>query len=240
MLYLQRNNIGGIMLKERDIKTLLSCKLFTEITAMEFKTMSPCIAPISRFYKKGEYIFRQGDHVNSLGVIISGQVVLERIDYWGNRTLQTKLHESDVFGEAYACLPKVQLIMDVVAVTDVHIVFINIQKIMDTCKNMCVYHKQLSRNLLDILVHKNILLNEKAVHLSQRSIRNKITSYLSEQSKMNNEDEFSINLDRQGLADYLCVDRSALSSELSKLKKEGLIDFRKNKFKLLSIKDDIV
>ena len=227
------------MFKDTDISALLACKLFSDITAKEIKSMIPCIAPISKKFEKGEYIFREGNHLTSLGIVISGEVVLERIDYWGNRTLQSKLHESDVFGEAYACLPEVQFIMDAVAVTDVHIIFINIHKIMDTCKNMCSYHKQLSRNLLDILVYKNIFLNEKAVHLSQRSIRNKITSYLSEQSKLNNSDDFTINLDRQGLADYLCVDRSALSSELSKLRKEGLIDYKKNKFRLLNVIKDI-
>lgn len=222
------------MQNDNDIRVFQMCELFSKIDKNDLVTMLRCISPVYRNYNKGEYIFSEGDTIDSLGIVIKGDIVLEIIDYWGNRSVLSKFSESDVFGESYACSENKALIMDAVAQNEVRVAFIKISKILNMCKNLCGYHKQLNRNLLDIVVNKNLSINAKSVHISQRNTRNKILSYLTEQSSIMQSNIFDISFDRQGLADYLCVDRSALSNELSKLKNEHLIDFSKNHFVLLN------
>lgn len=208
--------------------------LFVGIEESEMDTMLPCLSADIKKYKKDEFIFRQGDYVRSLGMVLKGRAHIVQEDFWGNRNILTQIDPGQIFAETYACLNKKELRVDVIAEEDVEILFLDMQKVIGVCASACRFHTILIRNLLDVLAGKNLMLTTKIGHVMQRSTREKILSYLSEQSQLAHTSEFIIPFNRQELADYLSVDRSALSNELSKLSKEGMIEYKKNKFKLYS------
>lgn len=205
---------------------------FTGIEEAEMNTMIQCLNADIKKYRKDEFIFRQGDYVRSLGMVLKGRVHIVQEDFWGNRNILTQIDPGQIFAETYACLNKKELRVDVIAEEEAEILFLDMQKVIGVCGSACRFHTILIRNLLDVLAGKNLMLTTKIGHVMQRSTREKILSYLSEQSLLAHASEFIIPFNRQELADYLSVDRSALSNELSKLSKEGLIEYKKNKFRL--------
>lgn len=138
-----------------------------------------------------------------------------------------------MFGEVYACLPDLEFDGTVVAQTDCSILFLNLNRTITTCSSACHFHTQMISNLLQILAQKNIAFSRKLDCLSHHTIRARLLEYFSKQAQICGNSSFSIPLNRQQLADYLCVDRSAMTVELYKLKDEGILDFDKNKFTLL-------
>lgn len=211
---------------------LASSKLFRQMNASEIDSILHCLSAVESTYKKGEYLLSTGDSLSSIGLVLSGSIHIIKEDYWGNRTILSELKAGEIFGEAFACASPNSLSVNVVAISDCKILFLNVARLLSTCSSVCVYHSRLIQNLLFTLAEKNIILAGKIEHLSQRKLRDKLLSYLSEQSKKQRSASFTIPFSRQELADYLCVDRSALSSELGKLKKEGFLDYRKNQFTL--------
>lgn len=138
-----------------------------------------------------------------------------------------------MFGENYAAIEGRELIGDIVAMEKTRVLFMDLRRVMQTCSRHCSYHNQLNLNLIHIAARKNLGLSSRMLHISYKSIRERVISYLSEQAMLQDVRAFLIPFDRQQMADYLGVDRSALSNELSKMKRDGLIDYRKNRFKLL-------
>jgi len=206
--------------------------LFKNITSEEIKSIAPCLNPKKKSYKASEYIYDAGDFIVNIGLINSGSVLLIEDDYWGNRNIIRHFSIGEFFGEAYA-LSRTPLNLSVIAKENCEIFFINVNAIMHTCNKNCSFHNVLINNFISLLAKKNILLSSKMENVTKRNTKEKIMSYLSSYSKLIEQNEFSIPFDRQQFADYLCVDRSALSSELSKLKAKKLIDFKKNHFILL-------
>ena len=210
---------------------LLSCPLFRGIRAEELGTMLDCLGAVSVRYRKGQTIWQEGRAVHQVGVICSGRVLILREDFWGDRSIQGQAGPGDLFGEAYACGDE-PLGVTVQAAEDSQILFLDTERVLGTCSSACPFHLRLVRDLVDVLAAKDRMLSRKIDHLSQRGIRRKVLSYLSWQARQAGDSRFTIPFDRQGMADYLSVDRSALSQELSRMKREGLLDFYKNQFQL--------
>lgn len=212
---------------------LKKSRLFAEISEAEVQQILNCLSSTTKEYKKGEYIVHNGDKLSCVLLVLSGKVHIQKEDYWGNQSILTVINVSDIFCEAYACLPHTPVSINALAVTDCVIMFLNLNHIMTTCSSACEFHITLIHNLLSILASKNMILTNKLEHLTQRTTENKVLSYLSQYSQQCQSSSFEIPFNRQQLADYLFVDRSALSNELCKLRDKGIIDFNKNKFTLL-------
>ena len=218
---------------EETLSVRQRCVLFQGINANEVEPMLGCLKARERTYEKGEYIYRIGDETTALGVVISGKALVENEDYWGNVNILVAAVPGDMFAEAFACMPDEASRVNVVADTDCTVVLMDVSRIVGTCTSACAFHQRIIRNLLTVLARKNLAITQKNEHLTKRSTREKVLSYLSSQSRQVGSSSFDIPFNRQQLADYLSVERSALSSCLGKMQKDGVIRFRKSHFELL-------
>lgn len=196
--------------------------------------MLHCLEVRPETFQKDEYILRAGDRVEAFGLVITGKVLIIQEDFWGNRNILAAVGAGHCFAETFACSPGAVLNVSVMAQTNVQVLFLSVKRILTTCPSTCSHHSRMIRNLLSELAEKNLRLNEKITHLGQRSRRAKILSYLSAEAQRHGSAEFDIAFSRQQLADYLSVDRSGLSMELSRMQEEGLLEYRKNHFVLKS------
>jgi len=211
---------------------LKKCPLFYG-TEDNIEALMGCLNPKHAKYSRKETVFSEGTQLTQIGIVLSGSVQLERVDFNGNRSILTIVESGELFGESFACSEKFTLNADIVASSDCEILFIDCKKIICTCCNSCAFHNQMIHNLLKIVATKNIILNQKSEITSKRSTREKLLTYLNQQSKKTKSKAFTIPYDRQALADFLEVDRSGLSTEIGKLIKEGVLKSTKNKFELL-------
>lgn len=218
---------------EQYYKLLKNSLLFQGMEISEIESVLKCFSAREVEYKKNEFIYHYGDIVNNVGLVLKGQLFIIKEDFWGNRTILSEVQEGSMFAENFAFSRTSPLEISVVASTDCRVLFLNIENIIHLCSNACSFHTRLLQNLLSGLADKNRLLTKKIEHMSQKSTKDKVLSYLSEMSLRCGSSSFQIPYDRQELADYLGVERSAMCSELSKLQKEGVIIYKKNTFTLL-------
>jgi len=218
---------------EKYLETLKKVTLFKNIDENEIVSLLSCLSSEIKKYKKTNVIFSEGDIVDRIGIILSGEVQVIKEDYYGNRNIVTVLTEGNLFGETFVCSDVRILPISVVCVTDCTVMFIDYKKLITTCSKACSFHNKLILNMLRIVANKNIFLNQKIEFVSKRSTREKLLSYLSAEAKSAGNNNFNISLDRQELADYLFVERSAMSAELSKLKKDKIITYNKNNFTMI-------
>lgn len=218
---------------KKHLNIIKKSPLFSGITVDEIQKMLPCLSAKKKEYIKGEIVLHSGDTVRTVGMVLRGSIDIEKYDFWGNRSILAKLGVSQIFGETYACIQTQFLNVNVIAAEQTEIMFLDIHKIVKSCTSACQFHARLIHNLLSVLAQKNLMLNGKLEHMAQRTTRSKLLSYLSYESQKHKNSYFEIPFNRQQLADYLSVDRSAMSNELSKLQNEGVLQFYKNKFKLL-------
>ena len=216
------------------LSVLRTSGIFFGISEEETEKMLHCLEVRPETYQKDEYILRAGDRVEAFGVVITGKVMIIQEDFWGNRNILVAVGAGHCFAETFACSPGAVLNVSVIAETNVQVLFLNVKRILTTCPSTCSHHSRMIRNLLSELAEKNLRLNEKITHLGQRSRRAKILSYLSAEAQRHGSAEFDIAFSRQQLADYLSVDRSGLSMELSRMQEEGLLEYRKKHFVLKS------
>jgi CRP-like cAMP-binding protein len=165
-------------------------------------------------------------------MLLEGEIHIQTEDYWGNQTIISEINPGNIFAESYALMPQTPIAVNAVAITDCTVLFMSAQNTLSPCCNVCTFHAQLIQNFAKALARKNLHLTGKLEQMSQRTTRNKLLAYLSTQSLKTKNASFDIPFNRQQLADYLAVDRSAMSNELSKLRDEGLLEFHKNQFKL--------
>ena len=220
-----------------DFTQLTETALFRGISPGEAEKMLDCLGAERRRYPKGAQIYRTGETVSALGMVLSGRALIESIDLWGSAAVLDSVGPGQIFGEAYACVPGEPLMVDVTAAEAAEVLFLRMDRVLQTCADACGFHSRLIRNLLAISAQKNLTLSRKILHTSAKSIRGRLLSYLSDQAIHSGSRSFTIPFDRQRLADYLNVDRSALSNELSKMRREGLLRVRKNHFELLDAAD---
>ncbi len=218
---------------EKYIPILKKTKLFAGISEEEIASMLSCLDARLRTYKKGEYVLRQGEHLSHITVLVEGDLHVQNDDYWGNRTIVNRIGVGEMFGEAYIAPESGAILNDVVAIKDSTVMFFDVRRIMTVCSAACRFHSMVVQNLFFAISEKNRNLVQKLGHISKRSTREKLISYLSQEAKRQNSSTFIIPFNRQQLADFLSVDRSAMSNELCKMREEGLLEFDKSAFKLL-------
>lgn len=217
---------------DRFIPILKSTKLFSGVGEEDIIAMLSCLGARLLTYKKGEYVLRQGERLSDILVLVEGNLHIQKDDYWGTRSILGQIAVGEIFGEAYASPESGMLLYDVIAVEDSSVFFFDVKRIISTCSSACRFHSMVVQNLFFAISEKNRGLVQKLDHMSKRTTREKLLSYLSEESRKQNSANITIPFNRQQLADYLSVDRSAMSNELSKMRDEGLLEFEKNRFRL--------
>lgn len=220
-----------------DYAFLSGTRLFRGTAPQEIEAMLSCLAAREKHFAKNEVIYEAGEAVTSLGVVLAGSVTIENDDVWGNRSILDDARPGDVFAETYACVPGEPMMVRVVAAEPTDVLFLDTQHLLHMCARTCAYHAQLISNLLMISAQKNLNLSRRIFHTSSKSIRGRVLSYLSYQALRSGSRTFAIPFNRQQLADYLSVDRSALSNELGKMQKDGLLTVQKNRFTLFADED---
>lgn len=218
---------------KRYIPILKNTQLFSGASDEDIEAMLGCLQARLCTYKKGEYVLREGERIERLMMFVKGELHIQRDDYWGNRSIISMVGVGEMFGEAYAAPESGPLMNDVLAVEDSAVIFLDIGKLLTVCPNGCKFHAMAVKNLFFAISEKNRKLVRKLGYMSRRTTREKLIAYLSEEAKRQNSGAFSIPFNRQQLADFLSVDRSAMSNELCRLRDEGLIEFEKNRFRLL-------
>ena len=223
--------------KEKNLKKyfeiLRKCALFDQVADQDLLPMLSCLgAKVEQFDKKYT-IFAEGTAAKHIGIVLSGSVQIVQNDYYGNRSLLAGAVPAEMFGEAFACSETPSLPVAVIAAEPSEIMLIDCRRILHSCANACAFHQQMIFNLMKSLATKNILFHQKLEIVAKRSTREKLMAYLSMQAAAVGSRRFDIPFDRQDLADYLEVDRSGLSAEIGKMKREGILENRKNHFVLL-------
>lgn len=209
--------------------------LFRGIAPEEIQSMMGCLQGVSKKYSKGSIIHHAGETISTMGLVLSGGVCVESDDVWGNKSILDKISAGHIFAENYACLPGEPLMVNIVAVEEAEILFMRTDCMFTVCSHTCGFHNQLIRNMLTLSAQKTLNLSRRILHTSSKSIRGRLLSYLSYQATQHGSREFDIPFNRQQLADYLSVDRSAMSNELSKMQRDGLIRFARNHFTILKM-----
>ena len=209
------------------------CALFDGIRMEDLSAMLGCIGGHTIHVAKGQAVCREGDPATHVGMVLSGAVRLVRDDYYGNRSIVAHIGPAELFGETYACAGITALPISVVADEDSEVLLMDCRRITTTCSSACAFHSRIIYNLLRLVAVKNLVFDQKIQVTSRRTTREKLMTYLLNQAKLQNSNTFIIPYDRQELADYLEVDRSGLSAEISKLRKEGVLESEKNQFRLL-------
>ena len=205
-----------------DLTILTECALFHGLREAQIREMLPCLSARQSRFRRGQFLLRAGDRVAFAGILLSGEAEVLQEDFWGNRNLLAAVGPGDLFAEAFACAHAVSPV-SVLCKTDGSVLYLNVRAVFSPCEKACAQHKALSQNLIRVLAEKNMQLNEKAGFLSQRTTREKLLAYLSAQARRAGSASFRIPFDRQRLADFLSVTRSAMSAELSRMQREGLL-----------------
>lgn len=211
---------------------LSNTQLFRGLEDAEIEALLNCLNTTKRSYKKGEVILLEGSITENIGVVLSGMAMISCSDIWGNSSVLGNVAPGSVFAEVYACVPGQPMLVTVSAAEDTSVLFMNVRRVLATCTNSCIFHTRLLQNLLTVCAYKSLQLSQRIQHTSSKSIRGRLMSYFSECAKRFGSNSFLIPYNRQQLADYLNVDRSTMCNELSKMQKDGIIEYNKNQFLL--------
>lgn len=211
---------------------LLATPLFCGIATADAEVLLACLAPTLRHVPRDGMVLAAGDAPRFVGVLLAGEVHIVHDDYWGNRSILSAVLPGDVFGEAFALGAAPALPVSVLAKRESLVLLLDSSRLLVACPPPCAGHAALLRNLIRVLAKKNIALTDKIRHMTKKTTRARVMSYLSEVAAETGKNTFEIPFNRQEMADYLAVERSALSATLSGMQAEGLITFRKNRFTL--------
>lgn len=214
------------------LSVLRQCTLFHGLSDDEILSSLHCIGIEEEAKEKNEYILRAGDKTDTISLLASGKALVIQEDLWGNRNVIAKLEPGDFFAEPFAVIPDAVISVSVIATESCRIIKIDISRLLTVCPSACSHHNRLIRNLVTAFARKLLVFNDKITHMSKRKTRDKLLSYLSAESFRQNTLSFDIPFNRQELADFLCVERAAMSVELSKLQKEGLLKTDHSHFEL--------
>jgi len=212
-----------------------SSKFFEGINIVDMKQLLGCISAYERSFKKNSYIILQGDKVTSFGVVIEGSVDIIKENIYGNRRLITTIEKNMIFAESLVAARLEESPISAVAKEDCKVLFIPLDRLLITCSSACDFHNRLITNLVRMLASKNLLLNQKLDYLTSRTTRERVAKYFIDTANRDGNMRIKIPYNRNQLAEYLGVDRSVLSRELSKLKNEGILDFDKNTFNIVNV-----
>ena len=218
---------------KKDYSLLIKYPLFQGVSEAEFDSLVKCLGCTFKAYKKNETLHLAGDFVREIGMVVNGSVHIIKDDPWGNSNIIAEIPAGEMFAEGVVCGGVGILPVTVRAAIDMEAMFFDFQRMITTCTSACVFHTLLIRNMIGVFARKNIALVGKMEHLTQRTTRDKLLAYLSAQARQAGGGNFEIPFNRQELAEYLSVDRSAMSRELSKMQDEGILLFHRNHFELL-------
>lgn len=217
---------------EAFLPLLRASPLFRGIPERDLLPMLRCLSPREGRYQRGEFLLLAGEPVREMGLILSGEAILFTEDYWGNRNILSSLQPGDLFAEVFACNPGLPAQVSAESAGETAVLWLDGEKVLSPCSQSCAFHRAMIHNLFRAVTAKNLLLTEKMSCLTRRTTREKLLAYLSQCARRAGSSAFSIPFNRQELADYLSVDRSAMSNELCKLRDQGILAFEKNRFVL--------
>jgi len=217
---------------KRIFEAIQTSPLLEGIDYDDFERMLSCLSVKTLHYQKDDMVLLSGSKVDFVGLIVSGSVKIFKEDQQGNTSMLTELSRSESFGEVFACAGISQSPVSIQATDDTEVFYIDFRRIITTCTATCPFHSRLIENMLKLIAIKDLMLNQKIEILSRRTTREKLLCYFDMQR--GSASEFTIPFNREELAHYLCVDRSAMSNELGKMRDEGLISFHKNRFEILA------
>ncbi len=208
--------------------------VFAKIQKNDLRPMLACVGGYAKSFDKGSHPSLTDEPTPSVGVVLSGSVQMLKEDVWGGKSILAVSHTGDLFGESFVCAGENTLRVSFFAPEDTEVLYLPFQRVMHSCSNACQFHHQLIENMMTMVAVKNIKLMEKLEITSKKTLRERILTYLSAQAQAQDKKYITISMNRNELADYLCADRSALSRELSNMKKEGILDYDRNTFTLLN------
>ena len=211
---------------------LSSTELFQHIAPEDLDALLKCLDVRKKRYQKGEILFLEGAPTSNLGIVLSGRIMIEMGDAWGGRSILGTIGPGGTFAEAYACVPGEPMLVTVSAAEDTTVMLVNAGRVLTVCPNGCEFHSILIQNLT-LCARKNLQLSRRMQHTAQKSIRGRLMSYFSQCAKQFGSNSFQVPYNRQQLADYLSVERSALSNELSLMQRDGIIRYEKNHFDVI-------
>lgn len=214
------------------LNILRKCPLFFNIADDDLDRMLHCLGARIISFDKKYTVLAEGSTAKYIGVVLSGEVQIVQLDYYGNRSIFANVSVGEVFGEEFACAEVGAIPVSVIALEPSEVMLIDCSHILHTCSNNCEFHQRLIFNLMKGLATKTLLFHQKCEIIAKRSTREKLLAYLSICAKRFESNSFDIPFDRQELADYLEVDRSGLSAEISKLRSEGILETTKKHFVL--------
>ena len=212
---------------------LAACPLFAGIDAAQLRQLMDCLTAARRTYSDGEFVFSAGDEFRAACVVLAGSVHVLQEDYYGNRTILAQIGAGELFAEAFSCAEVAAVPVSAVSAGKSEVLLIDYGRIITTCSSACVFHTMLIRNMLRLLAQKNIMLTQKMEIITHRTTRERLMAYLSAQAQRAGASRFTIPFNRQQLADFLSVERSAMSAELSRMRADGLIRTNRSDFELL-------
>lgn len=215
---------------------LKKTKIFSSSTELECQAMMFCFKTRFKIFNKHEIIISQGDDMEDVVLIVKGGAIAQNIDVMGNITILDEVNKGDVYGLESAYAGDTTYRDTLIATKKSLVLFMNKHRVITPCSNRCIRHENVTKHIMQIVAESNMKLLEKLTHMSKKSTRDKLLSYLSSMSEKANSEYFEIPFNKTELANYLSVDRSAMSTELSKMKEEGLVDFDKKRYRLISHK----
>ncbi len=215
-----------------DIAKLQKNMIFKGMADPEILSALSELRAFEKQYKKGSIFLHAGDTTKKMGLVLEGSVTIESNDMWGNRTILSHVGAGQYFAETYALLPDEVMLVDVRANEDCRIFFIYIGYLFES-RTSATWKEKILKNLLLISSHKNLTLSGRSFHTSPKSCRGRLLAYLNTVSQQKHSLEFDIPFDRQQLADYLNLERTNMSKELSRMRDEGIIECRKSHFRLI-------
>lgn len=211
---------------------LCACPLFGGIQQQELTKALDCLNAGVSSFTKGKAVLREGEPANYIGIVLTGKLQIVRTDFFGNRSILAHLVPGELFGESFACAGVKAVPVTVTAAEAAEVMLIDCLKISGSYSGACHFHQQMMFNLLQIVAAKNLVFHQKIEVTSKRTTREKLMTYLMLQAKRQGSLEIEIPYDRQELADYLEVERSGLSAEIGKLRRQGMIEAERRKFKI--------
>lgn len=217
---------------KKHLPVLKNCVLFQNISQEDMTLLLNCLKGKLLEIEKGEPVFLEGDSASFVGIVLSGAVQILRDDFYGNRSILSVSEVGDMFGEVFSCAGVSHMPVSAYAVSKSTVLLLDIDHVLRVCSNACRFHNLLISNLLRIVAKNNLRLNQKIRIMSEKTTRDKLIAYLEDQAKKNDSPEFTIPLDRQGLADYLGVERSAMSAAIGKLRADGILETKGSWFYL--------
>lgn len=210
---------------------MLPIDLFEKLEENQILELLKCIGIKTKVHRKNSYIVKAGSKIDFLGVILSGEAKISKTDSLNKETIIEKIKINDIFGHNIVCCGETKSPVDIIATTECDVLFLPFEKVVTPCEKLCPYHLQLIKNVMKMISKRNALLSDKIDILGQKTTREKILSLL--ETHRNGQKAFSIPYSREEMAKFLCVDRSAMSRELCKMRDDGIIKFNKNHFEFL-------